>query len=258
MGYHDRIAQPGPKKMLALDGGGIRGMLSLEILAGIERLIQQQTGNDLRLGDYFDYIGGTSTGAIIAAGLARGMRVDEIRRIYEDHGKEMFQPAPLYRRFRFKYRDTRLRELMQRIFGPETTFGDPDMRCLLMVMMRNATTDSPWPISNNPDAKYNDRGRSDCNLDIPLWQLVRASTAAPVYFRPKKSSWEPAALNSSGRTYSSTAESRCTTIRRSRCFSWPPSARIGSAGPSVNRTCCWYPSARALRLPSTKVCAAVE
>jgi len=51
--------------------------------------------------------------------------------------------------------------------------------------MRNATTDSPWPISNNPYAKYNATSRSDCNLKLPLWKLVRASTAAPTYFPPE-------------------------------------------------------------------------
>ena len=51
--------------------------------------------------------------------------------------------------------------------------------------MRNASTDSPWPVSNNPRAKYNNRARSDCNLDLPLWSLVRASTAAPTYFPPE-------------------------------------------------------------------------
>ena len=54
-----------------------------------------------------------------------------------------------------------------------------------MVVMRNHTTDSPWPVSNNPLAKYNDRGRKDCNLNLPLWQLVRASTAAPTFFPPE-------------------------------------------------------------------------
>jgi hypothetical protein len=54
-----------------------------------------------------------------------------------------------------------------------------------MLVMRNATTDSPWPISNNPGAKYNDCSRADCNLNLPLWQLVRASTAAPTYFPPE-------------------------------------------------------------------------
>jgi len=54
------------------------------------------------------------------------------------------------------------------------------------MVMRNSTTDSPWPVSNNPSAKYNLRERDDCNLDLPLWQLVRASTAAPVYFPPER------------------------------------------------------------------------
>lgn len=54
-----------------------------------------------------------------------------------------------------------------------------------MVVLRNATTDSPWPVSNNPAAKYNDLKRADSNLKLPLWQLVRASTAAPTYFPPE-------------------------------------------------------------------------
>ena len=59
------------------------------------------------------------------------------------------------------------------------------MRTLLMMVMRNATTDSPWPLSNNPYARYNDPTRLDDNLKFPLWQLVRASTAAPTYFPPE-------------------------------------------------------------------------
>jgi hypothetical protein len=51
--------------------------------------------------------------------------------------------------------------------------------------MRNHTTGSPWPISNNPAAKFNDPASPECNLNLPLWQLVRASTAAPVYFPPE-------------------------------------------------------------------------
>jgi hypothetical protein len=72
------------------------------------------------------------------------------------------------------------------VFGADTKLGGDALQTLLMVVMRNATTDSPWPLSNNPRAKYNDRlTRTDCNLDLPLWQLVRASTAAPVYFPPE-------------------------------------------------------------------------
>jgi hypothetical protein len=49
-----------------------------------------------------------------------------------------------------------------------------------MVVIRNASTDSAWPLSNNPKATF-----SDSNLGIPLWQVVRASTAAPTYFQPE-------------------------------------------------------------------------
>jgi hypothetical protein len=68
--------------------------------------------------------------------------------------------------------------------------GAADLKCLLLVVTRNATTDSPWPISSNPLARYNDRTRKDCNLEIPLWNLVRASTAAPVYFPPEILNWD--------------------------------------------------------------------
>jgi hypothetical protein len=63
--------------------------------------------------------------------------------------------------------------------------GSDDLRTLLLMVLRNATTDSPWPLSNNPHAHYNDPARENNNLNIPLWQLVRASTAAPVYFPPE-------------------------------------------------------------------------
>jgi predicted acylesterase/phospholipase RssA len=62
------------RKLLALDGGGIRGVITLEILAELERQLAEKTGQGkaFRLGQYFDYVAGTSTGAIVAAGLAVG------------------------------------------------------------------------------------------------------------------------------------------------------------------------------------------
>jgi len=68
-----RIEREGPKKLLAIDGGGIRGVLALEVLQRIEDLLKAKSGRaDFRLADYFDYIAGTSTGGIIAAGLSVG------------------------------------------------------------------------------------------------------------------------------------------------------------------------------------------
>jgi patatin-like phospholipase/acyl hydrolase len=188
-----RIKASGPKKILALDGGGIRGMITVEVLAEIENLLCRKVGrgDDFRLADYFDFVAGTSTGAIIAACISVGMTVSEIRDFYLSSGKEMFDKASLLRRFRHKYGDEKLAEKLQTVFGKDATLGSDKLKTVLMMVMRNATTDSPWPMSNNPFAKYNQRLREDgsprdnCNLDVPLWQLIRASTAAPVYFPPE-------------------------------------------------------------------------
>jgi hypothetical protein len=181
-----RIEREGTKKLLAIDGGGIRGALALEVLQKIEDLLKAKSGRpDFRLADYFDYIAGTSTGGIIAAGLSIGMSVKGILEFYQDAGAQMFVKANLLRRLRYKFEDEPLAAKLKVVFEAGTTLGSEQLRTLLLLVMRNATTDSPWPISNNPYAKYNDRARPDCNLDLPLWQLVRASTAAPTYFPPE-------------------------------------------------------------------------
>jgi len=181
-----RIGQEGPKKLLAIDGGGIRGVLALEILQKIEDMLKSKSGRaDFRLADYFDYIAGTSTGGIIAAGLSIGMSVEEILAFYQEAGGQMFVKANLLRRLRYKFEDEPLAAQLKQVFEAGTTLGSEELRTLLLLVMRNASTDSPWPISNNPYAKYNDRGRPDCNLNLPLWQLIRASTAAPTYFPPE-------------------------------------------------------------------------
>ena len=66
MSLADKIKSIGPKKILALDGGGIRGLITVEVLAEIERQLRGDRGDAFRLADEFDYIAGTSTGAIIA------------------------------------------------------------------------------------------------------------------------------------------------------------------------------------------------
>lgn len=186
MTLSERITKPGPKKILTLDGGGIRGMMTVEVLAGIEKILRSKQNNPkLVLSDWFDFFAGTSTGAIIATCLSLGMSTDQIRTFYLASGEEMFDRAFLLKRFRYKYEDEKLAGKLREVFGSDTTLGSSKLKTLLMMVMRNATTDSPWPLSNNPGAKYNQPDRKDCNLNLPLWQLVRASTAAPVYFPPE-------------------------------------------------------------------------
>jgi patatin-like phospholipase/acyl hydrolase len=187
MSLAEKIRPGSQKKILALDGGGIRGILSVEILAKIESLLREKLGKDEKfvLADYFDFFAGTSTGAIVAVCLSWGMTVDRIRNFYLENGKEMFDKASILKRHRYKFEDEKLSKRLQTEFEAATTLCSEKLKTLLMLVMRNASTDSPWPISNNPAAKYNDSTRDDCNLNLPLWQLVRASTAAPTYFPPE-------------------------------------------------------------------------
>jgi patatin-like phospholipase/acyl hydrolase len=207
------IGAPGPKKLLSIDGGGIRGLVAIEFLVKIEALLREAfERDDLVLADYFDYVAGTSTGAIISAFVAMGHPMGEIRDFYLEGANLMFEPANLFQRLARKssgpfallcgligvlamnpaiFTPNALSKAIMEACGEDTMLGSERLRTLLMIVMRNASTDSPWWISNNPRAKYNiamaaPQGATYSNLDIPLWKLIRASTAAPVFFPPEE------------------------------------------------------------------------
>ena len=179
------------KRILSLDGGGIRGVFTLQIAARVEQLFRQAYGrSDLVLADVIDLFAGTSTGAIIATFLAWGYPVAEVEQLYISHGRQMFAKQRFWRRIKAKYRAERVAAFFQQQFqedgGTPAELGSAKLRRLLLVVMANASTGSPWPVSSNPLAKFNDRSLEDCNLRIPIWQLLRASTAAPTYFQPEQ------------------------------------------------------------------------
>ncbi len=167
-------------------------MLSLQVLAMIEARLRDRLWNPrLVLADYFDHIAGTSTGAIIAAGLALGHSVEQVEERYRSLGSIVFRKRFLPLRARSLYVDRPLRRELGTFFGADRTLGDADLRTLLLIVMHNTVTDSPWLLSNCTRAKYNRADRNllpspDRNLDIPLAPLVRASTAAPIYFAPEE------------------------------------------------------------------------
>jgi predicted acylesterase/phospholipase RssA len=87
MSLLDRLQSPGSKRILALDGGGIRGALTVGFLKRIEHVLRERHGRpDMALADYFDLIGGTSTGAIIATALAIGMTSDQVENYFFSRG----------------------------------------------------------------------------------------------------------------------------------------------------------------------------
>lgn len=176
-----------PKRILALDGGGLRGILSLGLLQKVENVLRErhQAGDDFRLSHYFDLIAGTSTGAIIAATLAMGWTVEEIRKRYMSLGERVFTRSLLRQGvLRAKYDDATLISELKKVYGAKTTLGGPELETGLLVMTKRIDTGSPWPMSNNPRGQYF-AARPNGVLgdgDYPLWQVVRASTAAPGYF----------------------------------------------------------------------------
>ena len=104
------------KRILALDGGGIRGVFTLQILARIEELFrQEQNEPDLVLGGVFDLIAGTSTGAIVAAFLSWGLPVREIEKLYIDYSPTMFALGSWPQRLlKSKYRLQSHRQILPR------------------------------------------------------------------------------------------------------------------------------------------------
>ena len=155
MSYQLRVDSPAPHKLLACDGGGIRGIISIEILAKIEADLRAASGKpNLVLADYFDYVAGTSTGAVIAACLCLGMRVEKIRQFYLDSAELMFSKTSIFNRLKYKFEDEplalKLRSEFQATTGEtktnEPALGSAGLKTLLMMVMRNCllyTSPSP-------------------------------------------------------------------------------------------------------------------
>jgi predicted acylesterase/phospholipase RssA len=187
-----RFRAPGPKRILSLDGGGIRGILTLGILEQVEVLLRERHGHDssFRLCDYFDLIAGTSTGSIIAALLAQGASVREAIDLYRRLASTVFARRWWRRGILLPRYDQRaLATFLQNQFGPNCRLGDPErLRTGLLVVTKRIDTGSPWPVGNNPFGKYfspRPKSSSIANRDYLLWEVVRASTAAPTFFAPQ-------------------------------------------------------------------------
>jgi hypothetical protein len=172
----DRLCAPGPKRILALDGGGIRGVVTLAFLARVQGILRDRYGDPAYLlSDYFDLIGGTSTGAIIAALLALGMDVDEVIERYMRLGGRVFGKKKLIPTSA-AFDSKPLQEELQSAFG-DRRLDDASIRTGLCIVTKRADTRSTWPLVNHPLGQFYARNRA-----IPLWAAVRASAAAPGYF----------------------------------------------------------------------------
>ncbi len=180
MALLERLTSDGPKRILALDGGGIRGALTLGFLQKIEQILRiRHQKEDLKLCDYFDLIGGTSTGAIIAGALAIGMEASEIKKMYLNLGGRVFGKKKL-KKWVALFDAGPLNKELKNVFK-ERILGDSSIKTGLCIIAKRADTRSTWPLINHPKGKYYKK-----NKGILLRNAVRASTAAPVFFVPEK------------------------------------------------------------------------
>jgi predicted acylesterase/phospholipase RssA len=215
---NDHLFGPGPKRVLAIDGGGARGILACGILKGIETRLKARLPvnqrSDFRLHHYYDLIGGTSTGSILAAGLAIGLSVDDLKQLYLSLCPKIFAPTKVkgVKKPRFDAKklaselDRVLRERDGRALpldltgkpaeGNLITLGSTALHTGFAVFAKRINKGSAWTLTNNPRWRYFDDAAardyvkrmgieffpSEPNSSFPIARLVQASAAAPTYF----------------------------------------------------------------------------
>jgi len=162
-------------QILALDGGGIKGLFSAAILAHIEEDLR------IRVTDYFDLIVGTSTGGIIALGLGLGLRPREIVDFYADQGPKIFRDWFGLRRashwFVRKFPQRSLCEALRSVFS-DKTLGDSEKP--LVIPSYNLGEDDIYLF------KTPHHTRLTRDWKTPAWQVALATSAAPTFFPPSR------------------------------------------------------------------------
>ena len=169
-------------KVLSLNGGGVRGLFTITLLAAIEEVIEDCEGlNDVKIGDYFDLITGTSIGGILALGLASGKSARMLRDTFEKSAPKIF-PS---KRFKFKkfllpfcsiYKSEPLYETVKSMIGAEKRFGDLNQR--VVVTSVNLSTGKPKFFKTPHNSRFT------VDKKLKLIDAAMATSAAPTYFKP--------------------------------------------------------------------------
>lgn len=159
-------------QVLALDGGGLKGIFSAAVLAAIESDLQTS------ITKHFDLIVGTSTGGILALGLGKGMRPHELVEFYVEHGPRVFSGAgslgaQVKQWFKTKYDQKGLQDALHNVLG-DTLLGDSKTR---LVIPSFSLDDDAAYLFKTP---HHETFRRDWRT--PMWKVALATSAAPTYF----------------------------------------------------------------------------
>src|SRR5258708_7100296 len=159
------------RRLLAIDGGGIKGVFPASFLATLERA----TGK--RVVDYFDLIAGTSTGGIIALGLGLGFSAEEILSFYKSDGPKIFDTfglfASLRQSRRSKYDPDALQQALSRIFQGKR-LGESLTRLIIPAFDSNRGSVRVFKTAHQPRFEMD---HAETAVDVAM-----ATAAAPTYF----------------------------------------------------------------------------
>lgn len=166
------------RRILTIDGGGVRGIIPAVLLADLER----RTGRPAR--ETFDFVAGTSSGAVIAAGIAAGIPAQRIVELYIERAPELFRSIPIISGLRRLLTGTLYdAERLHRLIVDEIGTDARDWRLNdspidLLVTAKRLADGMPWYF-------VKDRPANSCRAgSVRLSDAVTASAAAPTYFRP--------------------------------------------------------------------------
>jgi patatin-like phospholipase/acyl hydrolase len=156
---------------LTIDGGGIKGAFPASFLAAVEE------ATDKSIVNYFDLIVGTSTGGIIALGLAMGWPARDLSHFYKEYGPKIFQKSPLWLRclsvLRAKYSPEPLHQALEQNFG-ERRIGESVTRLVIPSVNLDTGEVYLYKTAHHPSLKTDYREKA---IDA-----ARATSAAPRYF----------------------------------------------------------------------------
>ena len=177
-----------PFKILSIDGGGIRGIYPAKFLSELEYQLKQEGKQITQLNKYFDLICGTSTGGIIAMGLALGMPSKDILNLYKNNAKNIFGKKNGYLKSLIKpfHKTTYLEKLLKEEFSKfsdgVTRLGHAKTRVCIPVYNTSKGRVSVYKTSHHPELKI--------DYQYPAHHVALSTSAAPFYFKPHSFSYK--------------------------------------------------------------------
>ena len=172
-------------RILSIDGGGIRGIIPAKVLYHLEEEVIKKDGPNARLCDYFDLVCGTSTGGIIAIGIALGMTAKEILNLYKGNAKKIFPSKSAVKAFLVNkpfYDNKALEKLLAQNFNQQDYHNNIARiyHCKTRLCIPAYDLDKGEEHVFKTDHLHNIT--RDCH--IPVVNVALATAAAPVYFSP--------------------------------------------------------------------------